>query len=252
LTPADAVYCAYCNALLDPPNERPIAGLIPRHLVRPLAAGLGALIILCLAAGVLAAAWSISNRRATTAATPSRVIVLSATIFSGTPSGSSPPTVAVTPSVEPAATETAIVLAPTATLAAAGPTSSPTADAGQAGMVTSLTLIDADSDRPITGFGSIPEGAIIDLGALPTANLNIIANVGGGVVESVRFELDGNPTYIVENEPPYALAGDLTGDYQPWNPVPGVHTVTAVPYAANLAQGEAGVPLSVTFTVIGP
>jgi hypothetical protein len=37
-----------------------------------------------------------------------------------------------------------------------------------------------------------------------------------------------------------------------WTPTSGQHTVTAVPYLSNAAEGENGRPLTITFTIIGP
>ena len=87
-------------------------------------------------------------------------------------------------------------------------------------------------------------------GNVRNINLNIVANAAGPV-ESIRFELDGVPL-ITENEAPYALAGNAGSDYYPWTPTPGQHTLTAVPYLSNAAEGQTGEPLTITFTVITP
>jgi hypothetical protein len=116
--------------------------------------------------------------------------------------------------------------------------------------VVSLTLIDADRDRPIAGFDPLPAGAVVNLAALPTRNLNIRANTSPSTVGSVKFGLDGNASYRVENGAPYALAGDDGGDYRPWTPTPGTHTVTATPYTKSGAGGTAGTSLRVTFSVV--
>jgi hypothetical protein len=232
---ADAIYCPYCDALLDPPN-RPAAGpAFPFGLSTPAAVGLGLLLLLCLVGGAVAAVLAVANGRLSATPTPAVVIVSSTVV--GIPAGASPTPPAAGPTPD---------LPPTATLP--GPTATP--EPTEEPAVISLTLIDADSDRPIENFNPIPDGALINLAALPTANLNVIANTGGPV-ESVRFELDG-VTLIIENEPPYAMAGDIAGDYGPWTPTPGQHTLTAVPYLANAAGGETGRPLTITFTVTGP
>src|SRR5215813_8310444 len=56
--------------------------------------------------------------------------------------------------------------------------------------VNSLTLINADTDMPVAGFDPIPNGATIDLSALPTVNLNIRANTTPASTGSVRFGFD--------------------------------------------------------------
>ena len=79
-----------------------------------------------------------------------------------------------------------------------------------------LTLINADTDSPITGFDPIPNGAVLNLQTLPTQNLNVRANVGS--VGSVRFALDGDNNYRTENNAPYALEGNSGSDYFAWTP----------------------------------
>ncbi len=117
---------------------------------------------------------------------------------------------------------------------------------GSAPSSLTLTLINADTNKPIAGFDPIPSGAILDLKALPTRNLNIRANAAGA--ESVRFELDGNVR--VESSVPYALAGDTGQSFKAWTPSVGVHKLTATPYAQDYAKGAAGTPLTLSFTVV--
>ena len=127
------------------------------------------------------------------------------------------------------------------------PTATPTPPAGQS--VSSFTLINADIDQPIAGFDPIPVNATINLSSLPTKNLNIRANTNPQIVGSVRFGFDSNSNFGTENNPPYALASDNGGDYFPWTPSAGSHTLTATPYTSQNAAGTAGTPLSLAFTV---
>jgi hypothetical protein len=236
---ADAIYCPYCDALLDPPNQ-PAGGFTPPFgLSTPVAIGLALLLLLCLVGGSVAAVLAVANGRTEATPTPA-VIIISSTVV-GVPPNASPVPTPIGATAAPT-----LALPPTATLPGPTPTPEPTEEPA----VTTFGLIDADSDRPIEGFGSIPDGAILNLAALPTLNLNIVANTSGPV-ESVRFEMDG-VTLIVENEPPYALVGNAGDDFYPWTPLPGQHTLTAVPYLANAAEGETGDPLTITFTVLGP
>lgn len=116
--------------------------------------------------------------------------------------------------------------------------------------VTSLTLIDADSDSAVPGFDPLLDGAVIDTAVIGTARLNLRANTDPEIVGSVRFSLDDKPSYQLENDFPYALADDEKGDYEPWSVGAGTHEVTATPFSEPEALGEAGKPLSVTFTLI--
>ena len=118
--------------------------------------------------------------------------------------------------------------------------------------VTSFSLINADTDQPISGFDPLRDRAVLNLGTLPTANLNIRANTNPATIGSVRFGLDGNARYHTETDAPYALAGDpsASGDYSAWTPALGSHTLTATPYSESNARGFAGASLSITFHVI--
>ena len=101
--------------------------------------------------------------------------------------------------------------------------------------VTAFTLVDADTDLDI---GSLLDGATINL--LSTgAHLNIRADVSGSP-SSVTFTYDGS-IFRTESTAPFAFAGDNAGDYYPWTPTPGAHTITAYP--------DASAALSVSFTV---
>jgi hypothetical protein len=122
------------------------------------------------------------------------------------------------------------------------------APAGQA--VVSFTLINADTDQPIAIFDPLISGVTLNLATLPTRNLNIRANTSPSTVGSVRFRLDGNGNYRTESGAPYTLAGDNGGNYFPWTPSLGSHTVTATPYTRSGGGGTAGTPLTVTFYVI--
>jgi hypothetical protein len=122
---------------------------------------------------------------------------------------------------------------------------------GEAGEVVSLTLINADTDQPVAGFDPIPEGATLDLGKLPTRNLNIRANTRPAAVGSVRFRLSDGHTHT-ESSAPYALGGDRNGDYGAWVPTAGAFTLTATPYPEAGAKGKAGKALTIRLRVVEP
>ena len=71
------------------------------------------------------------------------------------------------------------------------------------------------------------DGAVVNLALLPTTALNIRADTTGST-GAISFVLNGR-LHRVELVPPYALAGDRNGDYKPWTPTPGAHTLTATP-----------------------
>jgi glucose/arabinose dehydrogenase len=115
--------------------------------------------------------------------------------------------------------------------------------------VSGLTLIDADSDQPIAGYDPIPNGATLNLATLPSRRLNVRANVAGSVA-SVRFGLDANAYYHLENSAPFALAGNSGDNYAPWTPALGSHILTGTAFSAINAGGTASQPLALSFTVV--
>jgi hypothetical protein len=112
--------------------------------------------------------------------------------------------------------------------------------------VTTLRLMNADTDQPLM---TLTNGMTITLSSFPTRNLNVRAETLPSVTGSVRFALDGNSNYRTETIAPYALAGDLAGDYYAWRPSVGSHTLKATPYTGAEASGTAGTALTVSFTV---
>jgi len=114
--------------------------------------------------------------------------------------------------------------------------------------VASFTLINAETDRPIRGFEKLTGEVTLDLAKLPTRKLSLAANVFGNT-GSVRFSLDGETNFRTESSAPYALAGDTNGDYNPWTPTPGAHTIVATPFAGAGARGKQGKPLTLRLKV---
>jgi hypothetical protein len=110
------------------------------------------------------------------------------------------------------------------------------------GAVTGLVLVDAATDADI---GPLTSPATI---TVPAGGVNIRAEVSGAP-GSVKFGLDANPSYRVEDTAPYSLEGDAGGDYAAWNPASGPHTVTATPYCGSGATGTVGSVYTVQLNV---
>ncbi len=110
--------------------------------------------------------------------------------------------------------------------------------------VTGFTLVNADTESDIQ---PLADGDVLDLAALPTSNLSVRATASPGIVGSVVFDLNGQKN--TENVFPYALFGDIDGDYYDGALAEGTHTLTATPYAGANATGTAGASLTVNFTV---
>ncbi len=109
--------------------------------------------------------------------------------------------------------------------------------------ITSFTLIDAQSDVEI---GPISDGQVFVLNSLPTDMLNVRANTQG-TIASVYFELNGVKNQT-ENVVPYALFGDINGNYKPWTPDFETYTVTATAYSGKNANGNVLDVASITFS----
>jgi hypothetical protein len=118
---------------------------------------------------------------------------------------------------------------------------------GSGQSVVTFTLINADTDLPISTHDPLTDGSTLNLTSLPTTNLNIRANTSPPTVGSVRFNLNGEIT--TESVAPYAMKGDVSGNYNPWTPTNGAYTLTATPYTGSGATGTAGTPLTINFTV---
>jgi hypothetical protein len=109
-----------------------------------------------------------------------------------------------------------------------------------------LTLMNAQTDQAI---GPLTDGMTLDLGALPTKRVNVRADPAETAVASVRFRLDAKTNFRTDATAPYSLAGDTDGDYRPWTPSVGMHTLTATPYSGPAVTGTPGVPVTVRFSV---
>jgi hypothetical protein len=114
--------------------------------------------------------------------------------------------------------------------------------------IDSFTLMNADLDTPI--LDPLPDGAVLNLAALPTRNLNLRVNTAPSVVGSVRFDYDGNPDYRIESAAPYTIGGDSSGDYLAWTPSVGAHTLTAIPYSGSGGTGTPGTSKTLGFSVV--
>lgn len=109
------------------------------------------------------------------------------------------------------------------------------------------TIIDGS---PVAGFDPIAEGATINLATVGSA-LSIRANTVPALVGSVAFALDATYTHT-ENTAPYTLCSDNgAGTITSCAAIltVGKHTLTATPYSATALGGDAGAPISLTFTI---
>jgi hypothetical protein len=110
--------------------------------------------------------------------------------------------------------------------------------------------MNAGTGQPVPGFDPLLDGAALNLGTLPTRNLNIKATTQPATVGSVRFGYDANPSFQMENSAPYALARASTTVWNPWTPTVGNHTVTATPYSLSNGSGSSGTALTIRFSCV--
>ncbi len=113
--------------------------------------------------------------------------------------------------------------------------------------VTRFVLVDANSNQDIM---ELVNGTIIDLNTLASRRLNIRAETTSDT-KSVRFVLTGALRQNkVENLRPFALFGDLNGNYAGRKFVPGEYHLRAIPFSKKRLGGDRGNSLEVDFSVI--
>ena len=112
----------------------------------------------------------------------------------------------------------------------------------------SFSLINANNEQEIQ---IINPNAPLNLSSLPTQSLNIRANTSPVTVGSVVFALTGKQTRnSTETSAPYALFGDVSGNYNSWTPALGSYTLKCTPFSGSGGGGTSGTPLTLSFTVI--
>lgn len=115
-------------------------------------------------------------------------------------------------------------------------------------VIGALILVDAETD---TDLRFIINDDVVDLSLLSATRLNLRAEFFQ-TGSSVRFDTDGRP-FKVDNDQPYALGAHTDfGDYAPtpWLQRLGSHDLAATLYPSNGAQGPAIATIDATFEVI--
>ena len=107
----------------------------------------------------------------------------------------------------------------------------------------SFTLMNAHTNQQIK---ELKDGDNISLTEVGTRLLDIRANVTADKIKKVTFHLHGPVTHNqTELVPPYALFGDIQGDFNGRKLVPGAYTLTVTPYIDNTKMPA----LTISFTV---
>lgn len=124
------------------------------------------------------------------------------------------------------------------------------------GVISSFTLINAETNLPVSGFDPMPENAIINIDEIGTRNLTVQVNtIPERVQGSLGIQLTGSGANLkrIENSFPYVLNGDMRGDYNiPSNPPEAGDTFTfaATIFSEKDTMGIKGIPSSITYSFI--
>jgi PKD repeat protein len=123
-----------------------------------------------------------------------------------------------------------------------------TVSSGPQNGIVSLTLIDADQDVDLFNLSN---GQQISAAVTQGKGLNIRANTNPAIVGSVYIALSGpvNAT-ITENVAPYALFGDVSGNYNPVSFPLGNYTLSATNYSGRNRTGTAGQTVTLQFSIV--
>ena len=115
--------------------------------------------------------------------------------------------------------------------------------------VNSFTLVNAGSD---TDFFELTDGMQVDNNIIQGINLNIRANTNPNPVGSVALSLSGPVnSNRTESTAPYALFGDVAGNYAGQQLPLGSYTMSATAYSgAGLSGSVVGSPYIIQFTVV--
>ena len=109
-------------------------------------------------------------------------------------------------------------------------------------------MYNATNNQIIEEFNPLLNGTTIDLAKVGN-KLNITANTDPTNVGSVQFLLNSEH-YSVENEFPYALNGDISGNFKDWTPELTTYTITAIPFEKKNQNGAIGTPQTIVITFI--
>jgi hypothetical protein len=112
-----------------------------------------------------------------------------------------------------------------------------------------LVLIDAFTDKDIS---SLVNGMTVALGSVGRSlNVRLQPAPLAGKVGSVVFRYDnGTIPFRIENGAPYSFAGDVNGNYTPWTPTVGSHTIIATVFAGASGLGGVMATVSASFQVV--
>jgi hypothetical protein len=105
--------------------------------------------------------------------------------------------------------------------------------------VVSFTLVNSAIEKDIL---TITNGEKISLKKIGATKLNVRANLANGTSAVVKMELSGAASQsYTDDAAPYALYGDVNGNYKSWNATTGKYTLKA--------SANAGAEYKIAFTI---
>jgi hypothetical protein len=125
------------------------------------------------------------------------------------------------------------------------PTPTETQTPGTGYGISRLVLVNTDTGQDIATLGA---DTTVNLGSTPASHVAVRADSIGST-KSVRFGLDGNSNYRVENYAPWAMSGDVNGVLTPSKLSAGKHTITATAFP-QLNAGGTGKSLTASVTLV--
>ena len=155
------------------------------------------------------------------------------------------------PELEPAPPMSEPELAPPLPEPTPAPAPEPTPDPNSQPLLT-FALVDAETDQIVEGFEDLGANPQVNLSELDLTQFNLIAQVNpnnpeASSVQSVSLESSlGNR---IENAAPYALFGDINGDFQGRDLRSGDYTIKATAFTGKQGQGNEIATLDLDYTV---
>ena len=111
--------------------------------------------------------------------------------------------------------------------------------------ITDILIVDAETDFELFEFN---DNAAYRIDQLP-AQVNLVARTNDRA-KSVLFDLNSGFYSRLENVPPFAFFGDVSGDFLPGSLPVGGHVLSVTPYSEVMKAGEQGPTRTIRFTIL--
>jgi len=132
-------------------------------------------------------------------------------------------------------------VAPPVVRAAAKPAPASTAPPPSGAKITGFTLINADTEKPVSGYDPIPSDTTLDLEKLGLKRIDFRINTSPSNVGHVTTVIGTKSR--VEQSPPYSFTtNSVAGGFTGWTPEPGRHTLRC-------RLGQTGTWVTFCFTI---